>query len=125
MPYLLEIDHSAKFIRNTYNGVITKEDLRQVWTQMLGLKEFTLLQYNLLSDYRNSNFNIDKTENNKMIEFLLSIKDILNKKKEAAILNNPKDTALSMMLQFEVYKRIGYSVQLFSTEDAAIKWLNK
>jgi hypothetical protein len=124
MPFSMEIDHKLKIIINTYTGTITKEDLAKVWRHLLSLKEFTELKYNLLSDYRNSNFDISIKEEGSMLQFLMSIKNILDGKKEGAILSNPKDTALSMLLQKEIYKKIRYWVKLFSTEKAALNWLD-
>ena len=123
MPCTTEIDHPRKFIRNTYSGIITREDLGNVWSHLLNLKEFTELKYNLLSDYQKSQFNIHNSEEGTMLEFLISIKPILNGKKEAAIVSNPKDTALSLLLQMETFGKVGYIVQIFSTEDAALQWL--
>lgn len=124
MPYTTKINHSSKIIRNTYSGVITREDLAEVWRHLLSLKEFTALKYNLLSDYRNSKFHISTQEEDGMLEFLISIKDILKNKKEAAILSDPKDTALSMILQSRTFEKVAYITELFSTEKAAMKWLN-
>jgi hypothetical protein len=125
MPCITEVDHTLKFIRNTYSGIITKEDLNNVWHHLLSLKEFTELKYNLLSDYRDSRFEIALEEGSGMLQFLMSIKDILNGKKEAAILKDPKDTALSMSLAMKTYAKVGYIVELFSTEEAALNWLAK
>ncbi|MBN1116117.1 MAG: hypothetical protein JXA77_02865 [Bacteroidales bacterium] len=123
MPFTIEIDHSIKIVRNTYYGIIVKEDLSNVWHHLLTLKEFTELKYNLFSDYRKSNFDIIPKEEDRMLDFLVSIKHILDGKKEAAILNNPKDTALSVLMQMQAFEKVGYIVKLFSTEIAAINWL--
>ena len=123
MPCFTTIDNRLKNIKNRYTGIITKDDLAVVWKQLLSLKEFTLFKYNLLSDYRDSSFEISVKEGDKMLNFLLSIKDILCGKKEAALLKNPKDTALSMLLQMKAYEQAGYEVQLFSTEKAALEWI--
>ena len=124
MPCTTEIDHKLKIVRNTYTGNITKEDLANVWRHLLSLKEFTELKYNLLSDYRNSNFDIPLKEEDGMVQFLITVKEILNGKKEAAILSNSKDTALSTLMQIKTFETIGYIVQLFSSEEVAIKQLN-
>jgi hypothetical protein len=125
MPFTSDIDHNLKIIKNTYSGIITKEDLANVWRYLLSLKEFKELKYNLLSDYRKSNFNISIKEEDGMFLFLMSIKNILNGKKEGAILSNPKDTALSLLLQMKTYESIGFMVKIFSTEEAALFWLGK
>lgn len=123
MNYNLEINHEIKLIWITYSGVVEKQDLAEVWRHLLSLKEFTSLKYNLLSDYRNSKFDISVDDTDGMWQFLESIKSILNGKKECAILNNPYDTAISMLFQIKTLKKLGYSVKLFSTEEAALKWI--
>lgn len=123
MPYIADIDKEFKFIRITYSGMISREDLASVWGYLLSLKEFTKFKYNLLSDYRNSKFNIVEKEEDKMLEFLISIKYVLNGKKEAAILSDPRDTALSFLIQMNTFEKVGYIVKIFSTEKAAMEWL--
>ncbi|MBN1951646.1 MAG: hypothetical protein JW801_10610 [Bacteroidales bacterium] len=123
MPFRTEIDLDRKIIRNTYTGMISREDLGTVWRHLLTLKEFTELKFNLLSDYRASKFNIARSEGDRLLQFLISVKPILNGKKEAAIISDPKDTALSLLLQLETFEKVGYIVSIFSTEGAALQWL--
>jgi len=123
--YSINIDHIHNLIRYQHTGCIEKEEIGQAWQMFLSKKEFTHQKYNLLSDYRNSNFNIKVNDLDSICDFLYNIKDILNGKKQALLVDEPLSTALSMLFCSDVNKRIGFKVKIFSTEDAAFNWLTE
>ncbi len=89
------------------------------------LKEFTELNYNLLSDYRGAMFNLDIEDVTLISDFLSSLKHILNGKKQSLIVDDPKITAFSILFEDEAYEKIGFQVNVFSTIEAAEDWLVK
>jgi len=89
------------------------------------LKEFTELKYNLLSDYRNSQFNLLLDDVDLVVLHLLQLKTILKGKKQGLILDQPISTALSMIFEEKVKAKIGFDVHVFSTEKAALVWLTE
>jgi len=124
MNYTIKIDHKLKIIRYSHSGLIErKEEIGKAWEELLSLKEFTELNYNLLSDYRNSTFNLPFEDIGLIIDFLYSIKHILNGKKQSMILDDPKSTAMSLLFEIEIYKKMNFSVKIFSTEEGALSWL--
>jgi len=95
MNYSIKVNHELKIIRYSHSGLIDKkEEIGQVWEELLRLKEFTELKYNLLSDYRNATINLRFDDIGLIIDFLYSIKHILNGKKQSLVLNDPKSTAM-------------------------------
>jgi len=100
-----------------------KEEIGQVWEELLRLKEFTELKYNLLSDYRNATINLRFDDIGLIIDFLYSIKHILNGKKQSLVLNDPKSTAMSLLFETEIYKKMDFNVKVFSTIGGALTWL--
>ncbi len=122
--YSLKTDHANKLIRYRHWGKIIPEDVGKVWEELLENEAFTREKYNLLSDYRRGEF-IAKSNDVKIIcDILYSLKTILKGKKQALILDSPMNTALSMLFEGQVNKKVGFIVKVFSTEAAALDWLS-
>jgi len=125
MNYSIEVDHDFKIIRYRHTGSIEKEDIGKVWEELLSNYEFIHLKYNLLSDYRNSTFNLNVNDVDPICDFLFSLRDILKGKKQSLMLDDPLSTAMSLLFEGEVNKKVGFRVKVFSTEESALEWLLK
>jgi len=123
MDYTINVDKKLKIIRYYHAGSIGRAEIGMVWKELLSLKEFTELKYNLLSDYRKSTFNLDIDDSDLISEFLYSLKPILNGKKQSIITDNPLNTALSFIFEDDVYEKVGFLVKTFSTVEDAEYWL--
>ncbi len=123
MNYSITIDHKHRLILYRHTGIIEKEEIGKAWEEILSKNEFTHQKYNLLSDYRNSRFNLEVADVDLICDFLYSITDKLKDKKQALIIDEPISTALSLLFCGEVNIKIGFKVEVFSTEKAALKWL--
>ena len=87
------------------------------------MKEFTEMGYNLISDYSEGSFDFNVSELFVIDDFLHSIKTLLNKKKNAVIVNNPLDTVISVIYQEKAEQELGFSVKTFYTLEAAIAFV--
>ncbi len=125
MKYCIQIDHDLKVIRYQHSGIIYSEDIEQAWGEFLNLQEFTQLKYHLLSDYRKGQFHMSFRDLPSIIEFMRPIENIVRGKKQALIVDNPNDVAGSILFMNNVYKEVGFNIQVFSTENAAINWLKQ
>ena len=123
MNYSISVDHELKIIRYKHAGTITADDIGQAWQECLGMKEFTQLKYNLLSDYRGGKFDMPIKKVKEVVGFMVNIKDIVKGKRQALIVDDPFSTASSMMFEADVYKEVGFIVNVFTTENAALNWL--
>lgn len=123
MNYSITIEHELRIIRYTHSGLIKAADIGEVWQQLLAMKEFTQLNYNLFSDYRNGDFQIPHIFLPYLIEFMRTIESIVKGKKQALVLNSPRNVAISMLFEDEVNKEIGFNVKVFTTEASALRWL--
>lgn len=123
MDYSINIDNDLKIIRYKHSGVLGFNDIGAAWEEFLGLKEFTEKKYNLLSDYRGATFNMKVEKIGDIIEFMKGIRHIVNGKRQSIIIHDPYSTAGSMIFSNKVFDEIGFEVKIFTTEDAAIKWL--
>ena len=124
MKYLISIDHKLRIIRYTHSGLINADDIGDAWNEFLKIEEFTQLNYNLFSDYRNGKFQISIELIPEIVEFLRSVENILKGKKQALIVDEPYSVAASMLFENKVRKEIGFDVQVFSTEATALSWLS-
>lgn len=123
MKYSINVDHEPKIIRYKHSGIISADDIGQAWQEFLSMNEFTRLKYNLLSDYRGAKFDIPLKKVEEIVEFMFQIKDIVNGKHQALIVDDPYATAVSMLFEADVYKKVGFLVNVFTTEKAALYWL--
>jgi hypothetical protein len=124
MNYSLSIEHELRIIRYTHSGVIKLEDIEEVWNKLLAMKEFTQLKYNLFSDYRTGKFQIPLDFLQELMRYMHTIEDIVKGKKQALILDEPYNVAVSMLFESEVSKKIGFNVKIFTTETSALRWLS-
>ena len=51
------------------------------------------------------------------------IENLVRGKKQALIVDEPYSVAASMLFESEVNIKVGFKVQVFSTEAAALRWL--
>jgi hypothetical protein len=123
MNYSIIVDDDLKIIRYTHTGNIATGDIGKAWEVLLGLAEFTRMKYNLLSDYRSAVSFLEVADVHLICDFLLSLESILRNKKQALIVDEPLSTALSILFKGEANKKIGFKVEVFSTEEAALEWI--
>lgn len=125
MKYSYKIDHDLKLVRYRHSGLIYAKDIEEAWSEFLTLKEFTALKYNLFSDYRNGKFQIPLEQIAEIIKFMRNIENFVRGKKQALLVDEPYSVAASMLFEEEVTREVGFNVQVFTTEQAALKWLTK
>lgn len=123
MKYTISIDHELRIIRYRHSGIIHAEDIEDAWSDFLKTQDFTQNKYELLSDYRNGEFQMKLNDLSGVIDFMREIENIVKGKKQALIVDNPYSVATSILFKNKVYKEIGFNVKVFSTEPAALKWL--
>jgi hypothetical protein len=123
MGYTIKLDHENKLVRYKHTGNILGEEIEQAWMEFLSMKEFTEMNYNLMSDYRDSTFDMHHNEVSMIIEFMKKIEHIVRGKKQSLIVDNPYSTATSEIFAERVYEATGFKVELFSTPEAALEWL--
>lgn len=123
MNYSVDVDHDLKLVRYKHTGKIQAPEIEQAWGDFLNLKEFTEKKYNLLSDYRNSKFDIPLEYLPAIVEFFKPISHIVKGKKQALIIDDYYSMAASILFVEKMFSEIGFIVQVFSTEEAAMEWL--
>lgn len=122
--YTVSIDHEKKIIRYKHSGILVPENIGNVWEhEFLQKKEFTELGYDLYSDYSESKFDIPTSFLPELIEFMKAIQHIVKGKKQSIIVEDPYSTAASLIFENVVNAKIGFKVKVFSTHNAALKWL--
>ena len=123
MKYSISIDHELRLIRYKHSGLINAEDFYKTWQKFLTIPEFTVLKYNLLSDYGNGKLKIPIEYLSVIIDFMQTIEEIVRGKKQALIVSEPYSVAISMLFAYKANAKAGFNVQVFTTEKAALEWL--
>ncbi len=123
MKYSIHLDHTLKIIRYRHSGLIYAEEIEDAWSKFLAIPEFTHSHYNLLSDYRGGTFKMQLEDISMIIDYMKAIEPIVKGKKQALIVDDPYSVAGSMLFENKVYREVGFIVKVFSTEEAALKWL--
>lgn len=123
MAYSIELNHEFQFIRYSHSGEIERKEIGEAWREIIELKEFTQLGYNLLTDYRGGVFFISIDEISLVDDFPGKIKHLLKGKRNAVIVDNPNEHVLSMLVGMDKDIAMNYYVDLFSTEEAALNYL--
>jgi len=123
MNFSISIDHDNKLIHYKHWGVITRKDIGAAWMQFLQLEEFTAGKYNLLSDYSKGRYQMATNEVDMITNHLAGLSHILRGKKQAIIVQEATSTAISMIFEGEVIRKVGFIVQTFSTVEAGLHWL--
>jgi len=123
MSFSIQIDHGLRIIRYTHSGLIKKkEEIGEAWDELLSLKEFTEEKYNLLSDYRESKFDIPLEDIELISEHLYQMRNILQGKKQSLVLNDPQSTAMSILFEKVVQNKFDFRIKVFSTLEGATQW---
>lgn len=126
MNFTLTIDHELKIIRYKHVGEINHhEEIGEVWQQLLSMEEFTKQGYNLLSDYREAQFKFPPSVLYEIVAFLEQLEPILRGKKQSLLMTDPGSTAYSILFESAVFHAIGFRVKVFSTEQAAIRYVTE
>lgn len=123
MGYKLTVLDALKIIEYRHTGKITRDEMGNAWLELLKLKEFTELQYNLLADLTEGTMAFTIEEMEPIEEFLLSIRDVLDEKRMAVLVNDPHDTVISMLFEKKTFREIGFSIRTFSTRQAALNFV--
>ena len=117
----VEFNYKSGILETTFKGEIY---LKEIIDYIISTKENKSYPriLKIITDSRNANFNFTIndleaiiSENNKSLEKYDFIID-------AIIVDNPKETAISMLYQ-EIGKNVKYKFDVFNSKEAAIKWL--
>jgi hypothetical protein len=120
-----KIDDKNQVIIYKHDGLLKLEDIGDAWQVLVKHDEFVNKGYNLLCDYSDADFDFSLSKTQLAWDYLFSIKDILNNKKEAVITSTPTSTAISILFEKETMNKLNFSVKTFATYSAAISWLQE
>lgn len=125
MNYSISPDSDLKIIRYKHTGKLKQEDIGKAWEEFLQMDEFVHQGYHLFSDYRDAIFDMDMEEVYQIVDKLKAMGQVLDGKKQSIIVTDPYSTAGSILFEEIVKSKINFKIKIFSTENAALKWLLK
>jgi hypothetical protein len=125
LKYSITVDDDKKVIIYQHRGLLSMQEIGEVWNILVQMKEFNTFGYKLLSDYSDADFNFSVHNMDTIWGYFESIKHVLKGKKEAVITTKPLTTAISVLVETETYKFLNFEVKTFSTYEVAMDWLLK
>lgn len=103
-----------------YYGLITIEDIESSWDYAFKNGLIPKDVKGFILDYRNSNFNMEVEEYNKIADFYKKHIEVFGNSKIAILTEEPKDIVIPILVNS---KDQGYSSRPFSTLNSAIDWV--
>ncbi len=122
MSYRVSRSKGFGFFIYQHSGVIQKKDLKAAWLEILDHAEFTHGQYNVLADIREGSFDFTVEELDVMMNFLASIRNLLDGRRMAIIVDKPRETVISMLLEKPALQEFGFHIKTFATMEAAVEF---
>ena len=121
MNYEYTIDDQKKVAYLTISEHCTIRDLENIFRAFTGDERFDF-EFDVLADLRDCSLAIQPDE---MSEFFRMYNSQAEGKrgKSAILVSQPHETALALLLQMKVSET--RTIEVFSTRDAALKWLNE
>ena len=103
----------------TFSGTVTMENIISSWKYLIKKKIVTPDHIGVISDYRNSEFQIERKDVEKLYAFLNENFSIFDNLYLAQIVDSPKITFPKL---FALYHS-EFKSQAFSTRKAALNWM--
>ena len=118
---LVDFNPDTGILKTTIKGVVT---LKEIIDYIIATKENSSYPRDLkiLTDASNADMNISPNELHLIVEENMKSLEVYDSIVDAIVLSAPKETALSILYQ-EIAKNRKYRFQIFSTREAALKWL--
>jgi hypothetical protein len=118
----INVNHEKNYVELKFMGNIFGDQIAEAWEELLSNKYFAEKKYNLLTDYRFCQMHFMDAESTN--EFLKSVINIIDGKKEALVIQDPDNTARSMFLISNVSAELNYCMKIFYSHETAIQWLS-
>lgn len=116
----LGLDQLGRILSIRYSGVITLQELRTIWMDVIDQKMVSSEIQGFILDYRNSVMDIKVEEISTLSEFFKNNLNIFQKKKFAYVTSSPGQIILPIILQEDDFF---YESKPFSTTEAALEWV--
>jgi hypothetical protein len=119
------MDDDKKIIIYKHFGLLSLNEIRDVWDMLVQMKEFTVQGYNLISDYSEADFAFSVQNMGAICDYYDTVREVMKGKKEAIITSKPRTTALSVLFENETLRNLNFEAKTFSTYEVAVDWLMK
>lgn len=118
--YLFNED--SKIFYKYYIGNISFEDIQNSWNHIISNQLMPTESIGIIIDYRDATLQMEPKEHSKITKLYRDNIETFRGKKIAIITEDPKDIVIPMLVRI---KDDGYSSKPFSTEKAAVSWINQ
>jgi len=120
------------YSRDKNNGVLVKRGIGKLklaeifssWDDMMNnyLSSDEENINGIILDYRDAEFDVNIGQNEEIVDIFKKHKEVLSRYKIAILTSRPDNIALPLIVSSKVE---GYLYEIFSTEEAALEWLNE
>jgi len=118
--FKFQFNSSLGILFKYYYGLITIEDIESSWEYAFKNGLIPKDVKGFILDYRNSNFNIEIEDYNKIADFYKEHIEVFGNSKIAILTEEPRDIVIPILVNS---KEQGYSSRPFSTLNSAIDWV--
>lgn len=119
----VEVLENDTLIRWMQTDSFEIEDLIKSWEFLFKTNPYYKGKPYFLINYLNANLCFNKNQVNKFWVFLLMHKIQLQESKIAVLANDPITTCFFLLIQDQIYQKIGCELKVFFTEKAALFWI--
>lgn len=115
-------NEDSKIFYKYYLGNISFEDIQKSWNYIISNQLMPNESTGIIIDYRDATIQMEPKEHSKISQFYHDNIETFRSKKIAILIEDPKDIVIPMLVRL---KDDGYTSKTFSTEKAAISWINQ
>ena len=121
--FFVDIDYQKKLIHYKQWGKVCLDEIRQARFEMVRIAEGKAGQYHFLTDLRDMEPDFTVEDFPFIWHFVDQHENMFQGRLEAVLVTKPMVCAYGVLIKEELKKRVGYEISLFTTEEAALWWL--
>jgi hypothetical protein len=116
------LNRDTGIIETVLTGIITVDEVINYINELRNSEKFPK-RLLILTDSVNGRFGFTREEDLKIAEIVQQYAPLFELIKDAIIIDDPRTTAYSLLYRNSSLNIPNYQFEIFSTRDAAIKWL--
>lgn len=124
MNYEIKVDVDKRLVVYTHWGLASRKSVGEAWLEILNLPEIKAGKFNIFTNYLDCEFDFSWSDADVILSFLGKHEQVLSGKRQAIVIDNPVSTAISILFQSPLHEKFSFSVEVFSTIEAALIWLD-
>ncbi len=121
----IEVICKETVIKKSFTGELEINTIINSWIEIVELYRTYRINKCLLLDYCNTKISFTRSDKDLFIAFALLKKECFKNLKIGILTSDPTSTCFFLLIQGEIFRKVGCDLKVFSTEKAALKWILK